>query len=503
MTSISRGLAALTAGLCTAAISWNAQVQAQEFQYRIPISGLRATHSPETPNTLALSLAAHVLPEATRNESYFFNFAQLLTMSGEPQPPSTEVAWSVASGTSLPLGLELTDNGLLSGTPTTAGQTNFEIIANYADAEGRRAYQIVVNGYSLNVVQISAGAHHTCAVTATGGVKCWGLNGAGQLGNGSTTSSLTPVDVSGLTSGVASISAGDSHTCAVTTSGAALCWGLGADGRLGHGSGASSQTPVGVLNLDNVASISAGAAHTCAVTIEGGAKCWGAGASGRLGNNSNALSAIPVNVHTLTSGVASISAGFEHSCAVTTSGGAKCWGTGTHGKLGNGYTTTQRTPVDVGGGLTSGVASITAGHSHTCAVTTSGGAKCWGHAGNGQLGNGYADARATPVNVSGLTSGVVSISARRYHSCAVLSEGAAKCWGTNNDKHRLGNNSTAVHYTPVGVSGLESGVSDITTGTDHTCAITTAGAALCWGSNGGGLGNSAITLSSAPLEVEF
>ena len=148
-----------------------------------------------------------------------------------------------------------------------------------------------------------------------------------------------------------------------------------------------------------------GAYHSCAVTTSGGIKCWGANFYGQLGDGTVTDSATPVDVSELTSGVAQISTGGLHSCAVTTSGGAKCWGYNGNGALGDGTVTDSATPVDVSG-LTSGVAQISAGQLHSCVLTTSGGAKCWGYNGYGTLGDGTFTDSATPVDVSGLTSGV-------------------------------------------------------------------------------------------------
>ena len=152
--------------------------------------------------------------------------------------------------------------------------------------------------------------------------------------------------------------------------------------------------------------------------------------------------------------IASIATGALHTCAVTTSGGVKCWGYNAYGQMGDGTTTNRTTPVNVSG-LTSGVASISAGTHHTCAVTTSGGAKCWGYNAYGQMGDGtfdYAD-RTTPVDVSGLTSGVASISTGALHTCAVTTSGGAKCWGYNQDG-QLGDGTTTDSSTPVDVSGI-------------------------------------------------
>ena len=183
-------------------------------------------------------------------------------------------------------------------------------------------------------------------MTTSGAAVCWGYNNYGQLGNGSSTNSLVPVAVSGLTSGVASVSGGDFHTCAVTTAGGAKCWGAG--GRLGNGNTVSRYTPVDVSGLtDSVISLLAGSNHTCAVTTSGAAKCWGDGGYGQLGNGSSTNSTLPVAVSGLTSGVASISGGGYHTCAVTTAGGAKCWGYNGNGQLGDSTTANRYTPIDV------------------------------------------------------------------------------------------------------------------------------------------------------------
>ena len=172
-----------------------------------------------------------------------------------------------------------------------------------------------------------------------------------------------------------------------------------------------------------VAQISAGREHTCAVTNGGAVKCWGLNRDGQLGNGtlmtgSPTFVPRPVDVIGLTSGVSIVSAGGDHTCALTTIGGAKCWGQNDAGQLGNGTFTTIDppgipTPVDVSG-LTSGVAKISGGSGHTCAVLTSGGAKCWGHNQVGELGNGtftteFPYGIATPADVLGLTSGVAAL----------------------------------------------------------------------------------------------
>jgi alpha-tubulin suppressor-like RCC1 family protein len=359
---------------------------------------------------------------------------------------------------------------------------------------------------------VSAGTFYTCAVTTGGGAKCWGNNLGGELGNGTTTlESGTPVDVWGLTSGVAAIStsegpAGDAgrtnHTCALTTGGGAKCWGYNGYGELGNGGTTTdSLTPVDVSGLTSgVASISAGIFYTCAATTGGGAKCWGNNTAGQLGNGTTTESTTPVDVSGLTSGVASISAGIVHTCALTTGGGVKCWGDNTYGELGNGTTTSSSTPVAVSG-LTSGVAAISVGIIHTCALTTGGAVKCWGYNGFGELGDGTTTASSTPVAVSGLTSGVASISAGNFYTCAAMTGGGAKCWGYNTNGE-LGNGTTTGSLTPVDVSGLSSGVATISAGAYHTCAVTSGGAAKCWGLGSfGELGDGTANNSTTPVNV--
>ncbi|NLT36147.1 MAG: chromosome condensation regulator RCC1, partial [Gaiellales bacterium] len=264
------------------------------------------------------------------------------------------------------------------------------------------------------VQAIATGGSHTCALTIAGGAKCWGRNDFGQLGDGSTTNRSEPVDVAGLTSGVAAIAAGGSHTCAVTTGGSLLCWGDNVRGQLGDGTTTDRSEPVYVTNLSSgVAAVTCGYQHTCARTTAGGAKCWGYNSLGQLGNGTTTSRLTPVDVTGLTSGVASLSAGYSHTCAVTTGGAAKCWGGGGHGELGDGTSgldADKTTPVDVSG-LGSGVAAVSAGGYHTCALTTGGGIKCWGLNNYGQLGDWTTTRRVTPVDSQGVESGMAAVTA--------------------------------------------------------------------------------------------
>jgi alpha-tubulin suppressor-like RCC1 family protein len=350
------------------------------------------------------------------------------------------------------------------------------------------------------VTQVTAAGRHTCVLTTGGGVKCWGYNEGGQLGDGTTTDRTTPVAVSGLTSGVAKISAGESHTCALTTGGGVKCWGYNPLGQLGDGTQTERDTPVDALGLTSgVTSITAGRAHTCALTTGGGVKCWGYNESGQLGDGTTTDRTTPVDALGLTSDVVSIAAGGHHTCALTGAGGVRCWGEG-KGQVGDGTSTQRSLAVDVLG-LTSGVASIAAGWNHACALTKRGGVKCWGANLFAELGDGTRSQRTTAVDVSGLTSGVASIAAGPSHTCALTAAGGLKCWGQN-DKGQLGDGTTTDRTTAVDVSGLGGGVKGIAAGESHTCALTTGGGLKCWGGNDKGqLGDGTTTQRTTPVNV--
>ena len=324
------------------------------------------------------------------------------------------------------------------------------VLSLLATLLGSAAFPTSVRAAITTYTAISAGRWYTCALTTSGGVKCWGQNGYGQLGDGTTTDRTTPVDVIGLTSGVSAITTGWFHTCALTASGGVKCWGDNWYGKLGDGTTEERGTPVDVIGLTSgVSAITAGWGHTCALTASGGVKCWGFNDDGELGDGTTDGRTTPVNVSGLTNGFIAIDAGGWHTCALKYGSGVKCWGANAAGQLGDGTTTDRYTPVNVGG-LATGDA-ISAGGWHTCAVAF-GGVKCWGFNNNGQLGDGTTDYRTTPVDVSGLTSGVSAIAAGGNHTCALTVSGGVKCWG-DNWLGQLGDGTTTDRRTPVDVFG--------------------------------------------------
>ena len=359
---------------------------------------------------------------------------------------------------------------------------------------------------STTALSIATGRQHACAVTAEGAVRCWGYSDVGQLGNEAELAEVAfpqPVQVSGIEEGATAVSSSSDHSCALI-GGAVKCWGLNDKHQLGGSSTDDSATPVTVAGLTGIKAISAGANHTCALTAAGGVKCWGEGDSGQLGNDGIVDSGAPVDVMGLSTGVTAIAAGRFHSCAVNAAGGVVCWGSNNYGELGNDSTDASHVPVAVSG-LASGIVSVAAGDSTTCVITSAGAAKCWGKNAKGQLGNGDSGTQVeshVPVDVTGLTAGVTSITTGYDFTCAVVA-GAAKCWGDNFDG-TIGNGKGPGYQvaTPVAATGLASGVQAIASGAHDVCAIVTGSAVKCWGlGSGGQLGNGSTDDTATPVDV--
>lgn len=337
------------------------------------------------------------------------------------------------------------------------------------------------------ITSIAAGNHHTCVMTGSGGVQCWGSNQYGQLGvDTGGASSAVPLDVPGLAVGVRAVSAGGFYNCAIMNSGGLKCWGSNSSGQLGDGTRINRPTPVDVMGLTSgVRKVDAGGSHTCAITESGGAVCWGNNARGQLGNgsvNEPDLPVNPVGVVGLSAGVSDISVGSYHTCALLQTGTVKCWGSNDYGKLGNGTNSDSPVPVEVIG-LGAKVIAINTRLDSTCALTDSGGVKCWGSNNYGSLGDGTNANRPTPVDVVGLTSGVSAIAAGNDFMCALMQTGAVQCWG-NNEYGQLGvGSNTWYKSSPVEMVGVKPGMTQVAAGAYHTCLSSPAGAAQCVGAN--------------------
>ncbi len=332
----------------------------------------------------------------------------------------------------------------------------------------------VVTGKTLG-----AGFEQSCAIRVDQTVACWGSNGAGQLGDGTTTNRLTPTTVVGLT-GVAQIAAGLFHSCAVRVDQTVACWGSNFDGQLGDGTTTNRLTATTVVGLVGVTQIAPGQYYSCAVRVDQTVACWGSNAWGQLGDGTTTSRLTPTTVVGLT-GVTQIATGYYHSCAVRVDQTGACWGSNGAGQLGDGTTTNRLTPTTVVGLV--GVTQIATGYYHSCAVRVDQTAACWGDNLHGQLGDGTTTSRLLPTAVVGL-AGVTQIANGFYHTCAVRVDQAAACWGYN-WAGQLGDGTTTNSLTATTVVGLV-GVTQIATGHSHSCAVRGDQTVACWGLNSSG-----------------
>jgi alpha-tubulin suppressor-like RCC1 family protein len=351
---------------------------------------------------------------------------------------------------------------------------------------------------AFSALRVAARGSHTCALTTTGNIRCWGRNSDGQIGNGTKVNALTPIEVA---SDAAAVHAGWVHTCARTQAGGVRCWGNNQYGQLGDGTTTGRLTPVDATGVTGtVSALGLGATHGCAL-VGGGLKCWGRNQMGQLGDVTDQDRSVAVAVSGLSSDVVAVTAGTEHSCALTSTGGVKCWGTNSSSQLGSGNKTHQWVPGDVVG-LTSGVAKLVSGSYHNCVLTQAGAVKCWGLNMYGQLGDGTQTERSVAVEVPGLAGTVVALAAGHMHTCALTTSGGARCWGYNWDG-QVGDGTTVLtRQSPVDVSGLASGVVDIAAGAAHTCAVLATGGIKCWGYNSSGeLGDGTTFKRPTPVDV--
>jgi alpha-tubulin suppressor-like RCC1 family protein len=338
--------------------------------------------------------------------------------------------------------------------------------------------------------QLSAGLNHTCAVTTDFVPYCWGWNADGQLGNGNDTGpdtcgpAFAPQPCSKLPVAVRGghrfrqVSTGEYHSCGVTGDNHVWCWGNGARGDLGTGATQEATTPVAVAGGHLFRQVTTGFDFTCAISYpDNKPYCWGANDRGQVGDGSLINRLVPVSV---LGGLrlSQISAGGRHVCGVTTDSRAFCWGYNNVGQLGDSTSVDKRTrPRAVSGGRL--YRSISAGASHTCAVTTSGQGFCWGDGRSGQIGNGKTYLSLWPRAVSGGLS-LRRLSAGTVHTCAETTDSRAYCWGSNSEGELGTGGSLTRALTPVAVAG---GLhfAQLDAGNAHTCGKTSSGVGYCWG----------------------
>ena len=309
------------------------------------------------------------------------------------------------------------------------------------DRGGSRASPVRIESDLYFVEARTSG--QACALTDAGRAYCWGANPFGERGDGTMDPDAPDVVAVAATSTFRQLTAGGNHTCGVTTQDGGLCWGFNGRGQLGDGTTTNRSTPtapVGDLALRHVsAGRSAVDNHTCGVTVDGAAYCWGPNDAGELGDGTTADRTEPVRVATEAS-FERISAGGRHTCALDAGGTVHCWGANDAGQLGDGTTSDRAEPVPVAGGPT--FRSVSAGDRHTCALAEGGEAYCWGAAPGGQ-----SDVPALvddQLLFDQLHSGA-------NHICAVTADGVAYCWGANDDG-QLGDGTTSRRQGPARVA---------------------------------------------------
>lgn len=326
-----------------------------------------------------------------------------------------------------------------------------------------------------DAIAVAVGSSHWCVLHPDGSVRCWGDNFFGQVGGPVAGYVATPLPVWGLTGVRTADVGGYHHACAVLQDGTVWCWGDldGAEPRPPGG-------PVNVFGLGDAIAVATGSAHDCAITGIGSVWCWGDNNSGQLGNGTTTRADFPVRVPGLDDAI-DVTAGSSWTCAVRRTGGALCWGDNDGGQLGNGTTTTSTTPVRVTG-ITTAVAIDAGSEGHTCALLRDGSARCWGENYSGELGDGTRTSSTAPVEVKGLRT-ARGVRAGLQHTCAVLTDGTVRCWG-DNGAGQLGVGTVAGSTTPARVEGVEHAIG-VRAGSWFSCALLGDGTVTCWGQNHG------------------
>jgi len=354
-----------------------------------------------------------------------------------------------------------------------------------------------------DATSVSAGGTLTCILVSGGAAKCWGYNRDGELGNGRTKNSSTPVSVGGIYGAIA-VNSGYKHTCVLFPTGTVSCWGYNQLGELGNGTITNNSVPTAVSGLGAVATSSSGAAHTCAVLMNGELYCWGDNEVGEIGTGS-ANRGTPYGISNPVqveqgSKIVGVSAGFVHTCALVSGGSVDCWGYNFDGQVGDGTVNHIRPYANPSPARVVGITkalSISAGGFHTCALIAGGTVSCWGYI------RVFTPAplldSAVPEAVPGIKN-AISISTGGFHTCALIADGTVKCWGVD-QFGQLGDGTLRDSAKPVTVIGIKHAVS-ISSGLLHTCAVLAGGAVKCWGGNDEGeLGTGTLTASSRPLSV--
>jgi alpha-tubulin suppressor-like RCC1 family protein len=403
-----------------------------------------------------------------------------VTRGGVPVP-HLGVRWRIIEGGgAIDEPLSHTDSAGLASVRVIMPLEGTQVLV-LAEAEGSSA---TFRLYPTRVFSfVGAGYGHTCALSTTGHAYCWGRNDKAQLGDGSETERTTPVPVRlGLQFEVLAV--GWFHTCGLVQSGQLFCWGDNGSGQLGVGDLFLRHAPTPVASEERFVAVSAGYLHTCGITLDGTLLCWGA--------DDHAQSGLPRMAEGATA-FTRVAAGEFHSCALALDGAAYCWGFNGDGELGTGaaFGTTEALPQAVAGGLQ--FTDIVAHSRHTCALATDGTAYCWGRNGTGETGQDRFFRTRTPLPVSSALFQLISTG--DVYSCGVQVTSVAACWGS-----QAGEDGD--FKVPSAIAGLAD-VSLVSVGFAHTCAVA-AFQIWCWGDNSSRqLGVPTSQGSLTPVRVVF
>ncbi|MDG1540350.1 MAG: S8 family serine peptidase [Candidatus Thalassarchaeaceae archaeon] len=301
-------------------------------------------------------------------------------------------------------------------------------------------------------VEISAGSYHTCSVFDDGSVRCWGSNEFGQLGDGTTIERTSPVPVElGQGMSALGISSGESHTCVILSDHSVKCWGQNSNGQLGDGTSIDSSSPIPTeMGGKDALSISTGSYHTCAIMSDRTVRCWGDNWNGQIGDGTNTDRATPVEISIPSnSSAVSLDAGAMHTCLGVNDGSMFCWGYNAYGQLGNGGNSNSNSPIAVPLSTNQLLTSVEVGLFHSCALFDSGEIACWGDNSNGQLGDGSQVGSTVPEIVS-LNENATSVSVGLRHSCVILEDASLLCWGAN-EAGQIGDGTSSHRDNPTTV----------------------------------------------------
>ena len=337
-----------------------------------------------------------------------------------------------------------------------------------------------------------------CELTSVGAAYCWGDNGHGQIGDGTTTNRNVPTAVGGGVTFATLAEGSADHACGLTAGGQAFCWGANAYGQLGDGTTTDRNAPVAVGGGFTFTQLSVSLNATCGRTSAGALVCWGSSGYGLYGDG--VLGTTRLAATTVLAGgqtFSSVALGPQHACAVAASGTMYCWGNNSSGQLGDGTSTNRAVPTALTDGRT--YASVAVSDAHSCGLTTAGAAFCWGTGSNGQLGTASTASVAVPTAVTGGLT-FASITASSATTCARTAAGASWCWGAN-ASGQVGDGSVTQRTSPNAVFGAVAFAS-LRARNATTCGRTAAGQPYCWGSNTiGQVGDASVIARLSPVPV--